>query len=103
MLLALTADAKGVLVRLHLTQGVVIPTRRYLTPRESAPACAFIGRVVVVRVRVRVVLVRVRVRVTHLSMLAVEGLHCNELKTPWVSFIRLHRMKTHKDTHCVNS
>ena len=64
-------DAKRVLVRLHPTPGGgVIPPRRYLMPRESA-------RVVVVRVRGRVG-VRVRVRVTHLSLFAAEGLHCNE-------------------------
>ena len=77
----------------------MIPPRRYLTPRESVPACAsrvrvvvvwvvvvrvVVVRVVVVWVRVWVVVVRVRVRVTHLSLLAVEGLYCNEFKKPCV-------------------
>ena len=49
-------------------------------------------RVVAVRdrirvvVRVRVVVVRVTVRVMRLSLFAVEGLHCNELKNPCVEW-----------------
>ena len=62
----------------------VIRPQRYLTPRERSPTCAFMVRVVVVRVRVRVVVFKVRVRVTHLSLFAVEVFHCNELTTPCV-------------------
>ena len=56
------------LVATHSIQrrGFVIRPRRYLTPRKRSPTCAFMVRVVVVRVRV--VVFKVRVRVTHLSL-----------------------------------
>ena len=78
--MALTADAKGVLVRLHSTQGVCNPSTVISERRESAPASVFftsdcleglysdwlfdlaLKRVRVVVVRVRVVVVRVRVK-----------------------------------------
>ena len=55
--------------------GSLLSLHGEIWPRESAPACAF---------RVRVIVIRVRVRVTHFPLFAVERLHCNELKTPCV-------------------
>ena len=77
--MALTADAKGVVVRLHQTQGVCNPSTAIPPFRVRVRVIVVRIRVVVIRVRVRVVVVRVRVkvvvvgvRVMHLSLFAVE-------------------------------
>ena len=76
--------------------GVVIPPQRYLV-RVRVRAVVVRVRVVVVMVRVVVVRVGVSVRVRVTLTLGVEGLHCNELRTP------LRRMRTHKDTICIST